>query len=281
MSPEREKGVTKMAVNESSPHAEGIEEYMNKGVKDVITEHPELEAILDDYDIGCGSCMVGTCLLKDIVDVHGLPPETEQSMMARITKAIYPDAEVEIPEDTGETQIERTFTYSPPVQILVDEHKLIKRLIALIPFIAKSLDLATEEGRQLVLEGVDFIKTYADSFHHAKEEDLLFKYFDEDSEIVSAFNEDHVNARNHVKNIVEGVAEQDSERVGEHLTAYMELLKGHIQREDEILYPWMDRGISYEQEADLAKAFNEVDDKFGDVNEKYEAYIKRLENIQC
>ena len=267
-----------MAVNESSPHAEGIEEYMNKGVKDVITEHPELEAILDDYDIGCGSCMVGTCLLKDIVDVHGLPPETEQSMMARITNAIYPDAEIEVPEESEKAQVERTFTYSPPVQVLVDEHKLIKRLIALIPFISKSLDLASEEGKQLVLDGVDFIKTYADSFHHAKEEDLLFKYFDEDSEIVSAFNEGHVNARNHVKNIVEGVTEQDSARVTEHLEEYMELLQGHIQREDEILYPWMDRSISPEQEAELAKSFDEVDEKFSDVNSKYGAFVKRLEN---
>ncbi len=270
-----------MAINESSPHAEGIEEYMNKGVKDVIIEYPELEAILDDYDIGCGSCMVGTCLLKDIVGVHGLPPETEQAMMARITKAIYPDAEIEIPEGTGKNQTDRAFVYSPPVQTLVDEHKLIKRLIALIPFIAKSLDLTTEEGRQQVLDGVDFIKTYADSFHHAKEEDLLFKYFDEDSEIVSAFHEDHKNARNHVKNIVEGVTEQDLTRVTEHLGAYMELLQGHIQREDEILYPWMDRGISPEQEAELAKAFIEVDDKFGDINGKYEAVVKRLEEELC
>jgi len=184
-----------MAINESSPYEEGMEKYMNRGIKDVITEHPELEAILGDYDIGCGACMVGTCLLKDIVDVHGLPSETERALMGRITKVIYPNAEIEPSEDDGKAQAERTFAYSPPVQILVDEHKLIKRLIALIPCITESMDLTTEDGRQLVLDGVDFIKTYADSFHHAKEEDLLFKYFDEDSEIVSAFHEDHRVAR--------------------------------------------------------------------------------------
>ena len=266
-----------MAINESSPHAEGMEEYLNRGIKDVITEHPELEAILDDYDIGCGACMVGTCLLKDIVDVHGLPSETERAMMGRITRAIYPDTEIEVPEGVGKAQTERTFAYSPPVQILVDEHKLIKRLIALIPYIAESLDLTTEDGRQLVLDGVDFIKTYADSFHHAKEEDLLFKYFDEDSEIVSAFHEDHRVARSHVKNILEGVSEQDSVRVTEHLEAYNELLQGHIKREDEILYPWMDRSISSEQEAELASSFEEVADRFGDVNERYGAFVQRLE----
>lgn len=265
-----------MAINESSPHVEGMEEYLNKGIKDVIIEHPQLEAILDDYDIGCGACMVGTCLLKDIVEVHGLPPETERALMGRITKTIYPEADIEIPKDDGEA-VERTFVYSQPVQILVDEHKLIKRLIALIPSITESMDLATEEGRQLVLDGIDFIKIYADSFHHAKEEDLLFKYFDEDSEIVSAFHEDHRVARNHVKNILEGVSEPNRSKVVEHLGAYMELLQGHIKREDEILYPWMDRNISSEQEAELASSFDEVAEKFGDVNERYGAFVKRLE----
>ncbi len=266
-----------MAINESSPHVEGMEEYLNRGIKDVIIEHPTLEAILDDYDIGCGACMVGTCLLKDIVDVHGLHPETERALMGRITKAIYSDAEIDIPEDDGKAQAERIFVYSPPVQVLVDEHKLIKRLIALTPCIAESLDLTTEDGRQLVFDSVDFIKTYADNFHHAKEEDLLFKYFDEDSEIISSFHEDHRNARDHVKNILEGVSDQDRDKVAEHLEAYNELLQGHIKREDEILYPWMDRIISSGQEAELAASFDEVADKFGNVNERYEAFIQRLE----
>jgi hypothetical protein len=39
----------------------------------------------------------------------------------------------------------------------------------------------------------------------------------------------------------------------------------------------MDRCISSEQEEELAKSFAEVDDKFGDVNGKYEAFVKRLE----
>lgn len=256
---------------------ENIEEYMNKGVKEVINEHPDVEGILDEYDIGCGSCMVGTCLLKDIVDVHDLPPETESALMGRITKSIYPDTKIDVPEETVKVNNKRAFTYSPPVQTLVDEHKLIKRLIALIPFISESLDLSSEEGRKLVHDGVDFIRTYADRFHHAKEEDLLFKYFDMDSEIVSAFNEDHRNARNHVKNIVDGIAERDSETVILHLGEYKELLSGHIQREDEILYPWMDRSISSEQEEELAKSFVAVDERFGDINEKYEAVVKSLE----
>jgi len=65
-----------------------MEKYLNKGIKDVIDEFPDIESILEEYDIGCGPCSVGTCLLKDIVEVHRLPPEKEQDLLARIEKSI-------------------------------------------------------------------------------------------------------------------------------------------------------------------------------------------------
>ena len=52
-----------------------MEAYLNKGIKEVIDEFPEVEKILDEYGIGCGPCSVGTCLLKDIVEIHDLPSD--------------------------------------------------------------------------------------------------------------------------------------------------------------------------------------------------------------
>ena len=157
-----------------------MEQYLNRGIKEVISEFPELEGILDEYGIGCGPCAVGTCLLKDIVEIHRLPEDKERELMARITKAIDPEAEVKIPETKKSTSPEpKPLSYSPPRKKLVDEHVLIKRWIALIPEVVKHLDVASQQGRQLVLDGVDMIRSYADKFHHAKEEDILFKYFDE------------------------------------------------------------------------------------------------------
>ena len=267
-----------MTVNEAaSSQTAGLEEYLNRGIKEIIAERPGIEAILDDYDIGCGPCMVGTCLLKDIVDIHALSPSDEQEMMGRITKAISPDSEIEVPQTHRKATTRKAVTYSPPMQRLVDEHVLIKRLIAQIPKILESLDLETGEGRQLVLDGVDFIRNYADSYHHAKEEDLLFKYFDEDAEILKVMHEDHRNARNHVKNIVEGVENRDLESVIENLSTYQELLTDHIRREDDILYPWMDRSITTTQVGNLFSSFNEVDESFGDAPAKYEEFVRELE----
>ena len=46
-----------------------MQEYLNKGIKEVIKQFPPVADILNEYDIGCVPCSVGTCLLKDIVQI--------------------------------------------------------------------------------------------------------------------------------------------------------------------------------------------------------------------
>jgi hypothetical protein len=151
-----------------------METYLNEGIKEVIDQFPEVENILNEYEIGCAPCTVGTCLLKDIVEIHNLPADKEQEMMTRIAKTIYPDREVEIPQMKRKIEAEpEEMKYSPPMKKLVDEHVLIKRLVALLPEIVKNLDVDSDEGRQLVIDTVEFIRFYADKYHHAKEEDIF------------------------------------------------------------------------------------------------------------
>src|SRR3989338_6275326 len=98
-----------------------MEEYLNSGIKDLITRFPEIEKILDEYNIGCAPCNVGTCLLKDIVEIHNLPPEDERQLMARIFKAIYPDRKIEVPHiKRKRPAAPGEIKYSPPVKRLVD-----------------------------------------------------------------------------------------------------------------------------------------------------------------
>ncbi len=73
-----------------------MEAYLNKGIKEIILQFPEVEDILNEYDISCAPCSVGTCLLMDIVEIHNLPADKEQEMMSKITKALYPDKEIKI-----------------------------------------------------------------------------------------------------------------------------------------------------------------------------------------
>lgn len=56
----------------------------NKAIQDVIAAYPEIGEILNRYEIGCVTCKVGICLLKDVVSIHGLTKEDEARIEAEI-----------------------------------------------------------------------------------------------------------------------------------------------------------------------------------------------------
>lgn len=254
-----------------------MEALLNQGIKEIIDQHPEIEKVLDEYGIGCGPCSVGICQLKDIVDIHNLPEDQEQALMEKIADIIYPGQVVKIPQGKKKTPVSDETKFSPPMQRLVDEHVLIKRWVALIPDVVKHLDVESDEGRQLIRDGIDLIRSYADRYHHAKEEEILFEYFDKDSEILQVMYEDHTTGRGHVKAMLEALDRKDQNALGKHLMAYRDLLTGHIQKEDEILFPWMDRNLTSTQVDELFAKFNEVDQKMAFSPDKYSKLIETLE----
>jgi hypothetical protein len=56
----------------------------NKAIQDVIGSYPEIGEILSRFDIGCITCKVGICLLKDVVSIHGLSKDDEARIEAEI-----------------------------------------------------------------------------------------------------------------------------------------------------------------------------------------------------
>lgn len=55
-----------------------------QAINKTIEEHPAIGEILQKYDIGCVTCGVGICLVKDVVSIHALGDEIE----AKIEKGI-------------------------------------------------------------------------------------------------------------------------------------------------------------------------------------------------
>lgn len=256
-----------------------MENVLNKEIKEIINTYPEVGRILEEYGIGCVPCSVGSCLLKDVVGIHNLDPQQEATLMYRIEKAIYPDRNIPEPVvDVTKKSEPKKISYSPPVKKLVDEHVLIKRLLALIPLITDYVENSTKVDKDLVLRCVDFIRTYADKYHHMKEEDILFKYVDNNAEIIQIMYKDHDTGRGHIRQVVEGAEKGNKAQIKEHLLAYRDLLTQHIKKEDEILYPWIDRQLSTTQVGEMFVKCNGADASVGDeLPRKYEKFIVELE----
>ena len=66
------------------PHIIG-EQAINK----VIEAHPVIGEILERYEIGCVTCGVGICLVKDVVSIHALGDEIEARIEREITDYLH------------------------------------------------------------------------------------------------------------------------------------------------------------------------------------------------
>jgi hemerythrin-like domain-containing protein len=255
-----------------------MERYLQSPIKELIGRFPALGKILEEYAIGCVPCSVGTCLLRDIVEIHNLCPADEEELMGRIARIVAPGQAVEFPRPGRDRAAgTRKVSYSPPTKMLVEEHRRILRFVALIPALAAGIDVESDEGRGRILDAVDFIRSYADRFHHAKEEELLFACFDEELDILKAMHEDHRRGRACVQGVLDALGRRDAEGVARNLAEYREILTEHIRKEDEILYPWMDRSLTTRQVGELFARFREVDETFLEAGERYEAFVSDLE----
>lgn len=256
-----------------------MEEQLNRQVKEVISDYPEVGTILADYDVGCTNCTLGSCLLKDVVDIHNLPLDTQVEMMQRIEGAIFPARKQKSTYKPKATKpATKSLSYSPPVEKLVNEHKLIKRWIRLLPVVINHIDNDPDTAWKWIEQGIDFSRNYADKYHHAKEEDILFAYTETQADIVQVMLDDHRAGRNHIKQAVQAVENRDEKLASYHLLAYRELLEEHIKKEDEILFPWIDRKLNTRQVGELFSKFGEVDAQVADsFSAKYQEFVEQVE----
>jgi hemerythrin-like domain-containing protein len=159
----------------------------------------------------------------------------------------------------------------------VDEHRWIKRLLALIPDMVSEIRTSAEMDSDLLLATVDFIRGYADRFHHMKEEDILFDYTDREAEIVRIILQDHDRARGFVQAAVQAIEDGNRSALCANLISYRELLTEHITKEDEILYPYIDRELNTSQVGEIFRRFEEVESGMADdVPHRYEQFIINL-----
>lgn len=135
---------------------------------------------------------------------------------------------------------------------LRSEHETILSVIACL---RAACTVARNEDRfdmDTFRQAVDFIRGYADAWHHAKEEVHLFPALEmagmpRDGGPVGVMLQEHEVGRMHVKAIsdsLDAVAAGDASARGtavENALAYATLLEAHIAKEDGILFEMADR----------------------------------------
>lgn len=174
-------------------------------------------------------------------------------------------------------------------QALVVEHRLILRMITLLERNAALTATGGYSNWKFYLDGVDFIRNYADRFHHAKEEDVLFEALVKNgmprqNSPIAAMLMEHDQGRAFVKAMEAAALEAlDGEAgrggsVADNALAYASLLRGHIEKEDEILYPLAERVIPEGMRDDIIAGYAAAEGRTAaDFTARYEAVVAGYE----
>jgi len=173
-------------------------------------------------------------------------------------------------------------------KVLVDEHRLILRMIALVEGNTELMEQGRFRDWQFFLAAVDFIRNYADRFHHAKEEDVLFvalvaNGMPAKQSPIEAMHLEHEQGRAHVRALEAAAQKALAGEAGQvpviaaHARGYAQLLRGHIDKEDHILYPLAERVLPEEVRPAMLAAYGAAAARTPELEEKYRQLVEDYE----
>ncbi len=175
-------------------------------------------------------------------------------------------------------------------QILIDEHIVIKRVLTALEIAAGRLEQGEELRPAFFINAALFIKIFADGCHHHKEEGILFIAMNaagmpSDSGPLAVMLAEHEQGREFTA-AMKAAAEawekgdQRARRVVAHnALGYVTLLRHHIQKEDQVLFPMAEKAIPSQQQGKVDADFVQagLEEARSGVQDKYRAMAEVLE----
>ena len=170
---------------------------------------------------------------------------------------------------------------------LENDHVNILRIIDVM----EKMILVKSTNTEHFEKTVSLIKSYADGFHHAKEETLLFpmmvkKGYSIEQGPIAVMLHDHAEGRDYVKGMTEGISgykkgnEAALAKIYENMQGYIILLRNHIAKENNVLFRMADNALSENDQQELLEEFAKVENEgvCGEVLKDCITAIEKLES---
>ncbi|MFN2130532.1 MAG: hemerythrin domain-containing protein [Anaerolineae bacterium] len=177
-----------------------------------------------------------------------------------------------------------------PTEELKTEHRAIERMLRILEGVSERLESGGPVDPKHLAQIVEFIQVFADRCHHGKEEDLLFVAMAEagiptEGGPIGVMLREHVVGRGHVATMNRAAKQyaagndQGAEEFAAAAREYAKLLRQHIAKEDNILYPMADRALSQDKQRELLEEFEVVEQERVGPG-RHEAFHKLLDGLE-
>lgn len=177
------------------------------------------------------------------------------------------------------------------INLMVDEHKNIKRMLAVVRKACLGLMKGNEINYTDFENMIDFIRNYADKHHHGKEEKFLFnRMVDEiggaaEKLVKYGMLVEHDLGRAYIRELDEALAkvkagdEEAKLDVIANAISYTHLLNRHIDKEDSVVYSFAKRELNSETLNRVNIECSEFEDEMNKagVQNKYIQLLEQLE----
>jgi hemerythrin-like domain-containing protein len=160
------------------------------------------------------------------------------------------------------------------VDLLIEEHRLIERMLDVLEDSAARLDRGAPVPPARLQGMLEFIEVYADAGHHAKEEDYFFPAlaahgFEPETSPIHALRVQHDSGRALVREMRDSLpgATGGDRAAGRALAAtvrdYIALLREHIRIENHYFVEYAEECFTPEEDAALRDRMDAVDRERG------------------
>jgi hemerythrin-like domain-containing protein len=176
-------------------------------------------------------------------------------------------------------------------EILMQEHRVIERVLDALEAAAHRAERGEPMRPMFFADAADFIRGFADRCHHQKEEGVLFKAMESagmptQAGPIAVMLTEHEQGRAFTRSML-AAAERwengDEAARSDAATAakgYVALLRDHILKEDNVLFPMAAQVIPTGKHGEVTAEVERVEEEEtgAGVHEKYLALARKLEN---
>ncbi len=180
-----------------------------------------------------------------------------------------------------------------PIEILLDEHKLVERVIKLVEKVRSKLKKKKDIPAPTFWKLVDFLRSYSDVIHHSKEEDILFMHMREhEAELseevwdqIGILIDEHIQGLDLANEMHKAIREYQRgsasarKRILRAVTSYVDIMKAHFKAEEDDVFPAMVKVLSQAEKDKMNADFKRFDKLVGGeaAHRRYEEIVEELE----
>jgi hemerythrin-like domain-containing protein len=172
--------------------------------------------------------------------------------------------------------------------ILREEHEAILKILGATEEVVRRIEAGGSVHTETLNGLIEFFRLFADACHHGKEEELLFPFLEKRGmqragAPTGVMLHEHEEGRGLVRQMAEAAeacnwGEDSQKRFAAAARRYIELLRQHIFKENNILFVMAESMLTAEEQEKLAAEFEKVEiEKLGaGTHERLHASMEKL-----